>query len=729
MNAAEILSDNGITLESTAPGKHATTCPQCSAKRKPGHRKLKVLGVKIDDRGVCWRCNHCGWSGPEKAKGGNSHAGGFAATHDYRDANGALQFQKVRYPPGHNPRFRIRHRDESGGWIWGAGKKANTKILYRIDEVRSAIEAGQCVAVVEGEKDVDALWAIGIAATCNAHGAHDPTKKQKPKWRTEHSEQLRDADIIVFNDNDVAGYEHADAAARLLLGIAKRVRRLDLAPHWPDIPKDGDVSDWLALGHTRKELDALIDQAPVVEAKSEAEHAPEQTLPPPSAPMAVARRFVEACCIHNGKDDELTLRYWYGGWWTWRTTHWVEAEQRTVRAMLYAFTEHAVYLDGLQLKQWLPTRYKIGDLMEALSAIVILPDDFEQPGWLDGRGSGPIVATNNGLLDIASRQLHPHTPLYFGQLSVPFPYDPDAPEPKRWHAFLDELWPDEPDAIDLLGEWFGYVISGRLDLHKILVMVGPTRGGKGVIARILTALIGKRNVCGPTLSSLGGEFGLAPLLGKSLAIISDARFGGGKNAGVVVERLLSISGEDTLTVNRKYREQRSGKLPVRFHVISNELPRLGDASSAIIGRVVLLLTTRSWLGRENHELEAELRAELPGILNFALEGLQRLTLTNENRFTSFAGAEDAIVTMQDLASPVGAFVRELCTVKSTLEVEVEKLYAAYKDWCEASEYPKSSKHVFGRDLRAACPSIKKVRPEKDGKKLPAIYKGIGLGQT
>ncbi len=45
--------------------------------------------------------------------------------------------------------------------------------------------------------------------------------------------------------------------------------------------------------------------------------------------------------------------------------------------------------------------------------------------------------------------------------------------------------------IDVLGEWFGYVISGRLDLHKILFMVGPTRGGKGVIARILTALIGK----------------------------------------------------------------------------------------------------------------------------------------------------------------------------------------------------------------------------------------------
>ena len=178
------------------------------------------------------------------------------------------------------------------------------------------------------------------------------------------------------------------------------------------------------------------------------------------------------------------------------------------------------------------------------------------------------------------------------------------------------MWPQEPDAIAVLGEWFGYIVSGRLDLHKILLMVGPTRGGKGVIARILSAMIGKRNVCGPTLNSLGGDFGLAPLIGKSLAVISDARFVG-KNSGIVVERLLSISGEDTLTVNIKYREQWTGKLPCRLHVISNELPRLGDASTAVIGRIVLLPLSRSWLGKEDHDLEAALLAELPGILNWS----------------------------------------------------------------------------------------------------------------
>jgi putative DNA primase/helicase len=451
-------------------------------------------------------------------------------------------------------------------------------------------------------------------------------------------------------------------------------------------------------------------------------------LPPPSAPVKVARCFLESRCRHNGEADALTVRYWCGSWWTWRTTHWGEATPHAMRSSLYDFTADAVYFDAEgKRRSWSPTRNKIGDLLEALSSLVILSDDFEQPCWIDGRQTGPIVATTNGLLDVASLQLYPHTPLYFGHVSVPFPYDPDAPTPTKWLAFLEELWPDEQDAIDVLGEWFGYVISGRLDLHKIFMMIGPTRGGKGVIARILTALIGNRNVCGPTLGSLGGEFGLAPLLGKSLAVISDARLGGGKNSNssVVVERLLSISGEDTLTVNRKYRDQWSGKLPVRLHVISNELPRLGDASSAIVGRLVLLLTTRSWLGKENYELETGLRTERTGILNWSLGGLRRLTLDNENHFTRVAAADEAITTMQDLASPVGAFVREQCKLDAGAEIAVEDLYAAYKSWCEQAEHRKSDKARFGRDLSAACPSVRKRRP-RDGSKRYAVYAGIRL---
>ena len=324
-------------------------------------------------------------------------------------------------------------------------------------------------------------------------------------------------------------------------------------------------------------------------------------LPPPSDPMAVARLLVE---MHFLLDEVLIVRCWGGSWWTWRTTHWSEVPERIVRSLLYHYTENAIYLDAKGFPApWAPTRKRIGDLLEALAAIAILPQDFAQPCWLDGRRSGQIVAVGNGLLDIDSRLFYPHTPLYFSTVSVPFDYDPAAPEPRHFLDFLNELWPQETEPAEALAEWWGYVISGRTNLQKMSFTIGPTRGGKGLMARVLTALIGKRNVCGPTLSSFAGEFGLAPLLGKSLAIISDVRFSG-KGANIVVERLLSISGEDTLTINRKYHEQIDARMPTRMNLISSEMPRLTDASGAIIGRFIVLILTRSWLGKEDHELEA-----------------------------------------------------------------------------------------------------------------------------
>ena len=163
------------------------------------------------------------------------------------------------------------------------------------------------------------------------------------------------------------------------------------------------------------------------------------------------------------------------------------------------------------------------------------------------------------------------------------------------------------------------------------------------------------------MSSFAGDFGLAPLLSKSLAIISDVRFSG-KGAHVVVERLLSISGEDTLTINRKYHEQVSTRMKTRLHLISNEMPRLTDASGAIIGRFIVVILTRSWLGKEDDALEERFAPELPGILNWALEGLARLN-RNDGRFTRVPSAEEAIIAMRDLASPVAAFVRERCIIR------------------------------------------------------------------
>jgi putative DNA primase/helicase len=454
--------------------------------------------------------------------------------------------------------------------------------------------------------------------------------------------------------------------------------------------------------------------------------------PSPADPLAVARQLIEVDHLHDA-DGVLVMRWWRGDFYTWTGTHWAETADAAVRKRAYHALEHAQYWkadkDGtLELVRWAPTRRKVGDVLEALQAVMHLGEQVDPPAWVDGDGGDRLLALRNGLLDLAARKLVEHTPRLFNLLSLPYDYDPDANEPSRWLAFLDDLWPDDPESISLLQEWFGYVLSGETNLHKILLLVGPPRSGKGTIARVLTALVGKGNTAGPTLASLGTNFGLSPLLGKTLAVIADARLGG-PNTFTVVERLLSISGEDTQTVDRKYKEPWTGRISARFAVISNELPDLGDASGAIATRFLVLTLTKSWLDQENPRLTDELLDELAGILRWSLVGRDRLR--EQGHFTEPATSRDAVTTLADLASPVAAFVRQACRRGPGLEVPVRELYQAWRRWSrDHGRARATTEQVFGRDLRAAVPGLKVARPrDGDAPSRPRHYEGIALSDA
>ncbi|MFI6779103.1 phage/plasmid primase, P4 family [Nocardia sp. NPDC050412] len=448
----------------------------------------------------------------------------------------------------------------------------------------------------------------------------------------------------------------------------------------------------------------------------------EREFPPPSAPLPVARQIYEG---HQLEDGTPTLVAWRGGWMQWGGTHWVELDPAALRSAIYRVLENAIYDDEEKgWTDWNPNRHKVANIMEALAAVGHLPTRIDPPAYLDGTPVRKgIIACRNGLLHIDHRTLTEHTPTFFNIVSVPFDYQHDALEPVAWLEFLASVWPDDPDSIALLQEYTGYVLSGRTDMQKALLLIGPTRSGKGTYARLLTELVGRGNAAGPTLASLGTNFGLSPLLGKPLAVVSDARLGDG-NVRTVVERLLSITGEDMLTIDRKFKEPWNGKLPSRFVILSNELPRFGDASGAIANRFLVLQMTNSFLGKEDRTLDARLTAELPGILSWALDGLDRLV--RNGRFTVPTASQDATTLMMDLASPISAFVRDCCVRTPTAYIDRATLYQAWKSWCDDNGHRAGSNSTFGRDLRAVVPELLASQSRVgDGKRVHR-YDRIGL---
>jgi putative DNA primase/helicase len=419
-----------------------------------------------------------------------------------------------------------------------------------------------------------------------------------------------------------------------------------------------------------------------------------------------------------------------GSFYEWVGPYWAEVEDDALRAELYKYFDAAEYEDANgDLRPFNPTRHKVADRLDALAKLTHLARAVQTPAWLDPTAAvvaSEYVSCRNGLLHVPHRRMQPHTPLMYLHHAVPFDYLPRAPKPKRWLSFLAELWPDDAEAILALQQMFGYILSGETRQQKMFMIVGPRRSGKGTIARVLKALLGQHHVAGSTLSSLATNFGLQPLINKALTVVSDARITEGHS--VVIERLLSITGEDLLTVDRKYRDPWTGTLPTRILILSNELPRLVDSSGALAGRFIILLTRTSFYGRENIRLTDELFEELPGILNWTLDGIKALTASG--RLLQPKSSADAIREMEDLTSPVGAFIRDWCTVGAENAVRCEVLYHGWRAWCadHGRDRPGTTQ-TFGRDLRAALAGLRVTQPrDDDGASRVRMYQGIDLRQ-
>jgi putative DNA primase/helicase len=352
------------------------------------------------------------------------------------------------------------------------------------------------------------------------------------------------------------------------------------------------------------------------------------------------------------------------------------------------------------------------------------------PAWLDGRKTPDpreILLARNGLVHLDDREgavlLSKPTPDFFSTNALDYDFDPAAPAPARWLEFLQTLWPDDGEAINTLQEWFGYCLTPDTSLQKMLLMVGRARSGKGTIASVLTAMIGRGNVAGPTLSSLAGNFGLASLIGKVLAVIADARLSNRPDHAIILERLLTISGEGVIEIDRKNRTSVSLKLDTRFVILTNELPRLLDSSGAIVDRFIVLNMTRSWLGREDPTLLSKLLAELPGILLWSIEGRQRLRA--RGHFQQPQSSEAAIRDFRDLGSPVSAFARDWCELEPAASTRVSEVFLAWQLWCKKQGRRPCPVNVFGRDLRAAAGvSVGQIKAEDDSR--PRHYEGLKL---
>jgi hypothetical protein len=193
--------------------------------------------------------------------------------YDYTDVDGKLVYQVQRYSLDNGSKTFLQRRPNGrGDWITTKVFEGISRIPYRLPDLAKYPHGS--VFVTEGEKDADNVGALGLCATTVAGGV----------WTADCTLPLTGRDVLILEDNDVAGRQHSIRAAEALHGIAKSIRIVSFT----DLPKAGDVSDWLAIYPQKHDVDELTARclaAPLWEPEAELPPVAGAAVPPPPKPL------------------------------------------------------------------------------------------------------------------------------------------------------------------------------------------------------------------------------------------------------------------------------------------------------------------------------------------------------------------------------------------------------------------------------------------------------------
>ena len=254
-----------------------------------------------------------------------------------------------------------------------------------------------------------------------------------------------------------------------------------------------------------------------------------------------------------------------GSWFSYFGGAYKEREDEAIRALVYdQFPKFGAS--------------KVSNLLDAAKGLVLREAmEFAPPCWLDGR-NGPdprqLLVVRNGMVNIATGELLPHDPELFTFNALDYDYDADAVAPARWLRFVNEVFHE--DCRDLVQQICGYLLTPDTSRQAIFVFVGAAGSGKSTLGRVLLSILGNRNVCSPSLSGLGTQFGQQVLIGKQLALISEMKLDHRDNKEAIARVLLNISGEDPIAIPRKNLTDWEGRLGVRIVILANGPPSLDE---------------------------------------------------------------------------------------------------------------------------------------------------------
>ncbi len=621
---------------------------------------------------------------PERHTGGKTE---IIATYDYKNMDGKLLFQVCRTA---DKRFFQRRPNGRGGWI--NGLKGVKPVLYRLPEVVAAVEAGGTVFTPEGEKDVNNLARLGLAATTSPMGAG--------KWRSSYNEALAGANVVVLPDNDEPGYKHAQDVAKNLHGVAASVKVLEL----PGLPEKGDVTDWLNAGGTKDELLRLAAAALVWE--------PEPEVVEPAGTTAEPRHFTDlgnAMRLVELHGADIRYSYESKKWYCWNGKYWQEDRtgkikrlaKKTVRQM---YAEAANIQDDRDREAFIKHALK-SESENRLKAMVSLAQS--EPGipiLLNQFDADPFLLNcQNGTINLRTGELQEHKRGDYLTKISPIEYNPKI-RSKVWETFLDRVIPD-PQVRAFVQRFAGYSITGDVSEEKFAFSYGPPATGKSTFLRAVMAAAGDYACTADFEAFLsnknrgGPRNDIARLAGKRFVVSVEVEDGRKLAEGLVNQ----LTGGDIVTARFLYQESFEFVPQFKLWFAANNRPKVTGPDGAIWRRILQIPFREVIPANErNPELKnilCDTEITGPAILAWLVEGC--LAWQQEGLNPPDAVKQTTEEYRQEM-DPLADFIADKCVMVPQARVSNPEIWKAYKTWCEENgeRYPLGRKR-FTQALKAS----------------------------
>lgn len=290
------------------------------------------------------------------------------------------------------------------------------------------------------------------------------------------------------------------------------------------------------------------------------------------------------------------------------------------------------------------------------------------------------INLTNCMLDPLNRATLEHSSDHLSTVQLGFAYAPDARCPV-FDQFISEVMLGDQELIQLVQEIMGYLLTSDVRMQKAFFFYGEGSNGKSVLAEVIRHLCGLRNVSNTPLKRLEGRFGMQNLPNKTVNISTENELNGRE---ISTEAFKSIVGGDAVNIERKFRESYSAKLFVRLVVLMNNLPQTRDQSHGYFRRIQFVPFRRTFQESEaDKTLLGKLLQELPGILNFALEGLHRLA-ANDYTLTEAKAAQEVHAAYQEDQNPFIDFCRDVLTPEQGAAITRADLQKVFSAWCLAN---------------------------------------------